>query len=110
MSKTVELVPGTLPLLVLRLLSDGDAHGYAIARRIEDLSEAVLSVEQGSIYPALYRLERAGFVNSQKGVSDTGRPVKVYKITSSGRKHLEVEMSSWNAFVHAMSRVIRRRA
>ena len=95
----MDLLPGTLDLLVLRILDDGPLHGYAIARRIESLSEDVLNVEQGSLYPALYRLERAGWIKARRGKSDTGRSVKLYALTPAGRRRLGEEVrggiASW---------------
>lgn len=103
----MDLLPGTLDLLVLRILDDEPLHGYAVARRIESLSEDALSVEQGSLYPALYRLERGGLVQSTKGTSDTGRRVKVYSLTAAGRSKLANEVEGWDRFVEAVGRVVR---
>lgn len=107
---SLSFLPGTLDLLVLRLLEESPLHGYAIARRIESLSDDVLHVEQGSLYPALYRLERADLVRSQWGTSEKGRRVKVFRITVAGRRRLEHDLTSWDAFVEAMGRVVRREA
>ncbi len=103
----MDLLPGTLDLLVLRILDDEALHGYAIARRIEQLSRDELKVEQGSLYPALYRLERAGLVGSAKGTSETGRRVKVYALTAAGRAKLADEVAGWDRFVKAVGRVVR---
>lgn len=103
----MDLLPGTLDLLVLRILNDGPLHGYAIARRIESLSSDILSVEQGSLYPALYRLERGGWIKTGRGKSDTGRAVKTYALTAAGRRHLGEEVVSWDRFVKAVGRVVR---
>jgi PadR family transcriptional regulator PadR len=103
----MDLLPGTLDLLVLRILDDEPLHGYAVARRIESLSEDALSVEQGSLYPALYRLERSGLVRSRRETSDTGRRVKVYALTAAGRGKLADEVEGWDRFVEAVGRVVR---
>ena len=103
----MDLLPGTLDLLVLRILDDGPLHGYAIARRIESLSEDVLSVEQGSLYPGLYRLERAGLIKAGRGTSETGRSVKTYALTAAGRRRLGEEVLGWDRFVEAVGRVVR---
>ena len=107
---SLDFLPGTLDLLVLRILEEGPLHGYAIARRIESLSEDVLHVDQGSLYPALYRLERADMVRSQWGTSETNRRVKVFRITPAGANRLESELRSWDTFVQAMGRVVRSEA
>jgi PadR family transcriptional regulator len=102
-----ELLPGTLTLMVLQVLGQQDLHGYGIARRIESLSRDVLAVEQGSLYPALYRLERAGLIRARRSTSDTGRRVKVYALTNAGRRQLERERSRWKDFVTAVGRVVK---
>jgi len=104
---SIDFLPGTLDLLVLRILEEGALHGYAIARRIESLSQDVLKVDQGSLYPALYRLERADLVRSQWGTSETKRRVKLFTLTTAGRRRLERELASWVTFVEAMGRVVR---
>jgi len=103
-----ELVPGTLDMLVLHTLTLGALHGYAIAQHIEKLSEAVLQVEQGSLYPALERLQRQGFVTSKWGESPTGRRARYYTITASGRKQLGEEISEFDRAMLAINRVMRR--
>jgi transcriptional regulator len=103
-----ELVPGTLEMLVLHTLTLGSLHGYAIAQHIEKLSEAVLQVEQGSLYPALERLQRQGFVTSKWGVTPTGRRARYYTITASGRKQLGDEISEFDRAMLAINRVMRR--
>lgn len=103
----MDLLPGTLDLLILRTLDDGRLHGYAIARRIERQSGDELAVEQGSLYPALYRLERGGLVKSRPGRSETGRRVKTYTLTPAGRKRLAEEVESWDRFAAAVGRVVR---
>lgn len=106
----MDFLPGTLDLLVLRILDRGSLHGYAIARRIEALSGDVFQVEQGSLYPALYRLERAHLVRASWGTSETKRRVKVFTITAAGRRRLVRELESWDTFVEAMRRVVRSEA
>ena len=103
-----ELVPGTLEMLVLHTLTLGSLHGYAIAQHIEKLSEEVLQVEQGSLYPALERLQRQGFVTSKWGVTPTGRRARYYTITASGRKQLGEEISEFDRAMLAINRVMRR--
>src|SRR5688572_8867957 len=90
-----ELLPGTLDMLVLQTLSLGSLHGYAIAQHIERMSNDVLRVEQGSLYPALERLQSAGWVKSKWGQSPTGRKARYYTLTASGRKQLGKEISSF---------------
>src|SRR5919205_1526758 len=90
-----DLLPGTLDMLVLQTLSLGSLHGYAIAQHIERLSNDVLRVEQGSLYPALERLQRAGYMTSKWGQSPTGRKARYYTITGSGRKQLGQEISAF---------------
>ena len=101
------LLPGTLDLLVLTTLSKGPAHGYAISQSMRLLSGGALDVEQGSLYPALYRMERKGWIKSKWTVSDTNRRVKAYRLTSSGEKHANDERASWEAFVAAVSGVVK---
>jgi len=103
-----ELVPGTLDMLVLHTLTLGALHGYAIAQHIERLSEEVLRVEQGSLYPALERLQRNGWVTSKWGESPTGRKARYYTITASGRKQLGEEISDFDRAMLAINRVMRR--
>lgn len=101
-----DLLPGTLDMLVLQTLAPEPIHGYAIARKIRAMSDDVLAVEQGSLYPALYRMERRGWIKSKWGLSETKRRAKFYHITRSGRQHLEREQSSWSTFVEAVARVM----
>ena len=103
-----DLVPGTLEMLVLHTLTLGSLHGYAIAQHIEKLSESVLQVEQGSLYPALERLQRQGFVTSKWGETPTGRRARYYTITASGRKQLGDEISEFDRAMLAINRVMRR--
>ncbi len=103
-----ELVPGTLDMLVLHTLTLGALHGYAIAQHIEKLSEEVLRVEQGSLYPALERLQRNGWATSKWGETPTGRKARYYTITASGRKQLGEEISDFDRAMLAINRVMRR--
>lgn len=103
-----DLMPGTLDMLVLRTLTLAPLHGYAIAQHIAKLSGDVLTVEQGSLYPALERLQRAGWVTSKWGKSPTGRKARYYTITASGRKQLGQEISEFDKLSLAIARVLGR--
>src|SRR5690348_14741702 len=102
-----DLLGGTLDLLILRTLSAGPAHGLQIAQRIEQQSENVLLVEQGSLYPALHRLETRNLIAAEWGVSDTNRKAKFYRLTKAGRKQLVSEEGRWEQLVSAVGRVLR---
>ncbi|MEP6618542.1 MAG: PadR family transcriptional regulator [bacterium] len=97
---------GTLELLVLRTLTWGPRHGYAIARWLEDSTKATIRVEEGSLYPALYRMEKRGLVASDWQTSELGRPAKFYRLTPAGRRQLKQETADWFAFVAAVSIVL----
>ncbi len=103
-----DLLPGTLDMLILRTLEPGAMHGYAIAKTIRRMSKDVFDVEQGSLYPALYRMERRGWLRSRWSRSETNRRVKLYQLTRSGRQQLELETSTWDTFVQAVQRVMRK--
>jgi PadR family transcriptional regulator, regulatory protein PadR len=103
-----DLLPGTLDMLVLRTLSLGSLHGYAIAQHIERSTDSVLKVEQGSLYPALERLQGAGLVTAKWGTSPTGRKARYYTITASGRKRLGQEISEFDKLSLAISKVLGR--
>ena len=103
-----DLLPGTLDMLVLRTVSLGPLHGYAIAQHIERLSEQVLQIEQGSLYPALERLQRDGLITGKWGVSPTGRKARYYTITASGRKRLGQEITEFDRMLGAIARVLGR--
>lgn len=107
-SSRSELVPGTLDMLVLHTLTLGALHGYAIAQHIEKLSDSVLQVEQGSLYPALERLQRKGWLTSSWGQTPTGRRARYYTITASGRKQLGEEISNFDRAMLAINRVMKR--
>jgi transcriptional regulator len=102
-----ELVPGTLILLVLRVLDAGPLHGYAIAQRIGQLSGDVLRVEEGSLYPALQKMLRKGWVRAEWGLSDTNRRVRSYHLTAAGRKQLESERTGYDHVNRAIQAVLK---
>ena len=103
----IELLYGTLGLLILRTLLFGPSHGHAVARQIRTMSEEVLRVETGSLYPALHRLEAHGWISSDWKLSDKGKRAKYYRLTRSGRKQLVAEQSKWDQLTAAMARVLR---
>jgi transcriptional regulator len=105
-----ELLQGTLDLLVLKAASLGSLHGYGILLRIEQISDGSLSIEQGALYPALYRLERQGLLATEWGVSENNRRAKYYTLTNSGRKRLQKETESWNRLVNAITTALRAQA
>jgi PadR family transcriptional regulator len=100
-----DLLQGTLDLLILKALSLGPLHGYGVIQRIRQLSGEMLSVEQGSLYPALYRIEQRGWVSSKWGVNETGRRAKFYALNRAGRKQLTVEEESWDLLALAIAKV-----
>ncbi|HEY9154998.1 MAG TPA: PadR family transcriptional regulator [Opitutaceae bacterium] len=102
----LDLLQGTLDLLILRALRGGSAHGFGISVLIRQISQEVLKVEQGSLYPALYRLEAEGWIDSEWGISENNRKAKFYKLTASGRKQLAIETESWNRLSSAINLVL----
>jgi transcriptional regulator len=102
----VELLQGTLDLLILRTLLPGKAHGHAIAKHIQRTSEDLLKVETGSLYPALHRLEARGWIASAWELSETGKRAKYYRLTPRGRKQLQAEQTKWDTFARAMGLVL----
>ena len=102
-----DLLPGTLEMLILRTLALGDMHGYAIAQHIGRLSEDVLRVEEGSLYPALQRLQKKGWATSKWGETSTGRRARFYTITAAGRKQLGEELARFDELLAAIQRVLR---
>jgi transcriptional regulator len=106
MAKPNDLVQGTLDLLILRTVAPEPMHGWAIARRIQQISHEVLQVQQGSLYPALHRLEQQGWIRAKWAESETGRQAKFYALTAAGRKHLEQETANWNRLSAAIDLVI----
>lgn len=103
----IELLQGTLDLLILRTLLLGPAHGHAIAKAIEFKSDDVLQVEQGSLYPALHRLIRRGWISVEAGTSENNRRAKYYRLTSNGRRQLELETRKWDKLAGAIARILR---
>ena len=97
---------GTLAALVLKALSWGPRHGYAVARWLEQTSDETLRIEEGSLYPALYRLERRGWISAEWGTSELGRRAKFYRLTTRGRAELRRETAEWQRFAGAVSRVL----
>jgi PadR family transcriptional regulator, regulatory protein PadR len=107
MSKPTDLVQGTLDLLILKTLAIEPLHGWAIAQRIQQLSNDVLQVQQGSLYPALHRLEQQAWIKAEWGESDNNRRAKYYALTRAGRKQLEREASSWERLSAAISAIVK---
>jgi transcriptional regulator len=103
----IELLQGTLDLLILRTLRFGPAHGHAIAKAIERGSEDVLLIEQGSLYPALHRLIKRGWITFDEGPSENNRRAKFYRLTATGRKQLQLETSKWDTLARAVGRILR---
>jgi len=104
---TLDLLQGTLDLLVLKTLSWGPAHGYSVARWIQQLTDDALRVGEGSLYPALHRLEERGWVDSEWRLSENNRKAKFYRLTTAGRAQLRAEASSWEQFVDAVTKVLK---
>jgi PadR family transcriptional regulator len=100
------LLHGALDALILKTLARGPSHGYAIARSIEDISGDALLVEDGSLYPALYRLERKGWLEAEWGMSELGRRAKLYRLTDAGRQQLVAELATWRRFSAGVSKVL----
>jgi transcriptional regulator len=101
-----DLLQGTLDLLILKSLGSGPLHGWAISKRIRQVSSDVLTVNQGSLYPALYRLEDRGWIASADGQSAEGRRIRLYRLTTSGRRQLTAEIEVWQLFSRAVDRVV----
>jgi PadR family transcriptional regulator PadR len=101
-----DLLQGTLDLLILKALAAGPLHGWAISKRIQQMSRDVLTATQGSLYPALYRLEDRGWVSGVEAQSAEGRRIKIYRLTAAGRRQLSDEIDAWRAFSAAMNHVI----
>jgi PadR family transcriptional regulator, regulatory protein PadR len=100
------LLQGTLDMLVLKALSLGPMHGYGVGQRIQQTSDDVLRVEEGSLYPALYRIEQQGWIESEWGVSDNNQRAKFYKLTRQGRKQLQIEEENWGRLAGAIFKVM----
>ena len=107
MTRPTDLVQGTLDLLIMRTIASEPHHGWAIAQRIQTLSNDVLQVNQGSLYPALQRLERQGWITADWGASETNRRARFYRLTAPGRRRLEAEMQDWDRLSSAIALVLR---
>ena len=106
-SPRLDLLQGTLDLLILRALRSEAMHGWAVSERIQQISQDVLQVNQGSLYPALHRLEHHGWINAEWRVSELGRRARFYSLTTAGRKQLEIEAENWSKLTDAIARVLR---
>ena len=106
MTPMADLLPGTLDLLILKAVSLGDVHGYGVLLRIEQISGGALSIQQGALYPALYRLEHQGLIESEWGRSENNRRAKFYRLTVAGRRRLGEDEAGWNRLVEAMAAVL----
>ncbi len=104
-----DLPQGTLDLLVLKALSLGPMHGYGVGQRIQQLAEDMLLIEEGSLYPALYRIEQRGWISAEWGISENKRRARFYSLTRSGRKQLDVEQSDWNHLSLAVAKILAAR-
>ena len=107
MAKPTDLVQGTLDLLILKTISLEPKHGWAIGKRIQQVSQEALQIQQGSLYPALHRLEHQGWIEAEWKVSELGRRAKYYRLTASGRRQLAVEAREWERMAHAIGRVMK---
>lgn len=106
-AERIDMPQGTLDLLILRTLALGTQHGWAIAERVQQMSSDVLQIQQGSLYPALHRLERRGWIKARWGTSDNNRRAKYYELTKSGQKQLEAEKDAWEKLTAAVSQVLK---
>jgi PadR family transcriptional regulator PadR len=107
MAKSADILPGTLDLLILKAVSLGTLHGYGVLLRIEQISGGSLQIQQGALYPALYRLEQQGLIAADWGVSDNNRRAKYYTLTTLGRRRLRDESDGWNRLADAMALALR---
>ena len=107
MGKPSDLLQGTLDLLILKTLSNGAVHGWAIAKKIQQISNDVLQVQQGSLYPALHRLEQQGWIASETKATETGRIAKFYSLSPAGKKQLAVELGQWERLSQAVGLVVK---
>jgi transcriptional regulator len=105
-TKRIDLPQGTLDLLILKTLALGPQHGWAVSERIQQISSEVLRIQQGSLYPALHRLERRGWIKAKWGTSENNRRAKYYELTKSGRKQLEAEETAWRKLIAAVGQVL----
>jgi len=106
MSERADLLPGTLDMLILKAVSLGELHGYAVLRRIGQITGGALQIEQGALYPALYRLERQGLLDTRWGISENNRRAKYYCLTSAGQKRLRAEKDSWARLTTAIQAML----
>jgi transcriptional regulator len=106
MAHSVDLLQGTLDLLILRTVAPGPMHGWGISQRIQQISEDVLKVNQGSLYPALHRLEEQGWISAEWGASENGRRAKFYSLTKPGRRRLGEEKENWERLAAAVTRIL----
>jgi PadR family transcriptional regulator PadR len=104
------ILPGTLDLLILKAVSLGQLHGYGVLLRVQQMTQGSLTVEQGALYPALYRLERQGLLDTEWGTSDNNRRAKYYKLTTAGRKRLREQTDGWNRMVGIMGAALKTQA
>ena len=109
MADQADLLPGTLDMLILKAVSLGPLHGYGVLLRIEQITRGALLVEQGALYPALYRLERQGLLDAEWGVSENNRRAKFYRLTAPGRRRLREETDSWNRAAAAVAAALKAR-
>lgn len=109
MANSADILPGTLDLLILKAVSLGSLHGYGVLLRIQQISEGVFEVEQGALYPALFRLEEKGMLASEWGVSENNRRAKFYRLTRKGEKRLREQTETWNRVAAAIATVLRAR-
>ena len=106
MAPSVDILPGTLDMLILKAVSLGRLHGYGVLLRIEQISGGALQIQQGALYPALYRLEHQGLITSEWGVSENNRKAKFYRLSAAGRRRLGEETASWNRLAEAIARTL----
>ena len=107
MAAEAELLPGTLDLLILKAVSLGSHHGYGVLLRIEQMTNGALAIEQGALYPALYRLEHQGLIHPEWGTSDNNRKAKFYTLTAAGRRRLKIEIEQWQRTALAVNTALR---
>ena len=110
MDKQLDLLQGTLDMLVLKAVSLGPLHGYGVLLRIQQISKGTLEIQQGSLYPALYRLERDGWIASEWGESENKRKAKYYRLTATGKRQLEAEAEKWNRMADVIAGILRTRS
>jgi transcriptional regulator len=109
MGHPLELLQGTLDMLILKAVSLGPLHGYGVLLRIQQISDGQLEIQQGSLYPALYRLEHKGWIASEWGESENNRKAKFYRLTAAGRKQLQTEAANWNRMTNVIGNILNRR-